>query len=59
MFHPRLPLLRRHPGRVIDAVTPFKQMPGERIAAVVANEFSIRDHPPQAGTRRAGADAEQ
>ena len=46
------------PGCLVDTVTPFQQSPGERVAAVVAGEFADRDHPPQAGARGAGADAE-
>jgi hypothetical protein len=40
-------------------VATFQQAPGERVAATVAGEFAIRDHPPEACAGCAGADPEQ
>ena len=46
-------------GRFVDTLTALQQAPGKRVAAIACGEFAIRDHPPQTGAGRTGADAEQ
>jgi choline monooxygenase len=47
------------PGCLIDSLASFQQSAGERVTAIVAGEFFIGDHAPQACARGARADAEQ
>jgi hypothetical protein len=45
--------------RVIDALAALEQVAGKRVTALVAAQFAVGHHPPQAGAGRSGTDTEQ
>jgi hypothetical protein len=46
-------------GRIVDAVTSFEKVACECVASVVAGQFAVGHHSPQAGARGTRADSEQ